>query len=125
MREIKFKAYDIVKRKMYTDLQGFKCTNDNPYAIFLYLSDGTSELTVFDHIKLMQYIGLRDKNSQRIYEGDIMYVAGIGNMIVVFRNGSFALDNKTTILYFHEDMEKDIENVVGNIYENPELLKKV
>ena len=79
-----------------------------------------------------QYTGLKDKNGKEIYEGDIVsfnlksdsegqpYIIGYieyqttfsGYRIMSFE-GSFALDYNI----------KDIE-VIGNIYDNPELLKK-
>lgn len=119
MREIKFRAWDEGDSRMITNFDESEIKNGVLLAT-QYDYNGDSR----NNIILMQYTGLKDKNGKEIYEGDIMYVAGTGNMVVIFRNGSFVLDNKLYCFYFHEDMESDIENVIGNIYENPELLKE-
>jgi len=83
---------------------------------------------------LGQYTGLKDKNGRKIYEGDIIrQLVGekqktIGNIIW---NGwqyviTQVVSGKETTNYFgynSEDVEPDKLEVVGNIYENPELIK--
>lgn len=83
---------------------------------------------------LMQYTGLKDKNSKEIYEGDIISVKSRwGDFIgeVHFRQGSFyhtcieIFDGKKAShrpsKFVSSAVEYDCE-VIGNIYENPELL---
>lgn len=84
----------------------------------------------FDEVELMQSTGLFDKNGKEIYEDDIVritltdgfrYVVGEDGA-VKYKLGAFYILNgldEYLISDFHID---DIE-VVGNIYENPELLK--
>lgn len=76
---------------------------------------------------LMQYTGLKDKNGKEIYEGDIveseknmMFNQGKQTDQVRFEDGAFKvatvnLSTITTSFY---------PEVIGNIYENPELLER-
>lgn len=90
--------------------------------------NGSSIWRFFDEIELMQYTGLKDKNGKEIYEGDILRVYddffrdGLDDMygVVKFDNGRFYLNTfkpyyNETWIYFE---------VVGNIYENKDLLEE-
>jgi len=77
-----------------------------------------------DQVILLQFTGLKDKNGKEIYEGDLIgdkdcYVE------VIFKDGSFCNkgDFKPIIEWIWARKRKGIETeVIGNIYENPELL---
>jgi uncharacterized phage protein (TIGR01671 family) len=75
--------------------------------------DDTCEFT------LMQYTGLKDKNGVEIYEGDVVKQYADGRLRAV----------KRTTVYWNEDLAafnvtaKTQLEVIGNIYENAELLK--
>jgi uncharacterized phage protein (TIGR01671 family) len=85
--------------------------------------------------RIMQYVGLKDKNGKEIYEGDIFIPFNSDSIIntVEFKNGAFGYLCKDTayefFISFNQNEHFDIENncskqieVIGNIYENPELL---
>jgi uncharacterized phage protein (TIGR01671 family) len=71
-------------------------------------------------IDLMQYTGLKDKNGKEIYEGDIMK----SKWIVVWRYESacFVVENKSLgFKDMYVPLTASHNEVIGNIYENPEL----
>ena len=68
--------------------------------------------TDFRVLQLMQFAGLLDKNGKEIYEGDVIYIAGYGDYEVQF----------PFIELYSAQMENDIGEIKGNIYENPELI---
>ena len=121
-REIKFRAWN--KKEEYMeivdDLQMF--SND--------LSIGIPSKDYFlrkDDVELMQYTGLHDKNGKEIYEGDIVKVT-YKNETEIFE---VRYDEENTCFrMYYEDLkfldfaieEVDLYEVIGNIYDNPELL---
>lgn len=87
--------------------------------------------TVNDRLILMQYTGLKDRQGVEIYEGDIVkrYEA-IGQ--VMFTTGGFDVDGLSANtpgfgFFAHPNFpeclwDSDCLEVIGNIYENPDLL---
>ena len=78
-------------------------------------------------VKLMQSTGLFDKNDKEIFEGDIVkmskdvYSEPIYYEVVRHCGGAYRLESKQhgcELWLRHTDCE-----VVGNVYENPELLE--
>ena len=76
--------------------------------------------------ELMQYTGLKDKNGVEIYEGDIIYCEECD------RNSEIKWDTVSAMFSFHRpnihdryDVSTNTMEIIGNIYENPELLKEV
>jgi len=75
----------------------------------------------------MQYTGIKDKNGREIYEGDIF--DSHFKWIVEFNNGMFGCQTNagfSTLNYLlaNRAKAKTESYVIGNIYENPELIKK-
>lgn len=117
MREIKFRAWDNVDKKMVV----VNCLNWR-YPSGLEVNNTNVSLPNY----LMQYIGLKDKNGKEIYEGDIikckdrcgeysgeLYNEVVDDMCDWLCNYGYASQE----LLSYDEIE-----VIGNIYENPELL---
>lgn len=115
MREIKFRAWDIVWGKMRYN----KDLWDIPYnEIFIHTPDQRA-------LNLMQYIGIKDEDAKDIYEGDILDYGMYGKFKVVFNKASFKVQKlgfSDGYLYLLESCFLDEIEVIGNIYENPELI---
>lgn len=83
-------------------------------------------------IPVMQYTGLKDKNGKEIYEGDIFCVAGNkeyqvryctgGESNFEWYGGCFILWGNDELFFPFDDFAIKNGIVIGNIYENPELL---
>ena len=124
MREIKFRAWDNVQEVMLS-VENIDFRND----LITFNEDDNSLTDTFEMITLMQYTGMKDKNGKEIYEGDI-----VGSLHmraeVIFEDGSFRfkwLDKITKrVRKYNEPMFKNtniVIEVMGNIYENKELLE--
>lgn len=72
---------------------------------------------------VQQYIGCKDVNGKEIYEGDILETDEAGWIAaVVFGNGMFMCEDRTG--GFSSYVNWGACKVIGNVYENPELLDK-
>ncbi len=70
-----------------------------------------------------QYTGETDKNGKKIFEGDIVRVNDKFIDTVVFGTGCFCMDKQIMMYEFTYQYFDGIE-VIGNIHDNPELLKE-
>lgn len=105
----------------------------NGTVIEIYYNGFAEDYSVrnLDNIELLQYTGLKDKNGKEIYEGDIVLIrieetSILHKTVVKFKHGAFIADiiGKNDYIYlFHFGFNKDDFEVLGNIYENSELLE--
>ncbi len=101
-------------RKIMETFNGFPC------AIGDIL---TNEIKAEPYI-VMQCTGLKDKNGKLIYERDIVEMNNYILQIVYNKDyACFCVENKNIIGYFRELRQIDAFEVIGNIYENKELLE--
>lgn len=124
MREIKFRAWH-KEKKIMGEVLGIDILHKE---IFFSNEDvNCYEHTDFKDIELIQYTGLKDMREKEIYEGDIVKLRanhGIGVIKYSDEWGAFVVEyikpRPLAVLgmnYYKEDIE-----VIGNIYENSELL---
>ena len=134
MREIKFRGY------CKDELIGSQWVT-NGYGVFnidyvngkrdTFLITPYGDYYIYEE-SVGQYTGLKDINNIEICEGDIVsfyndeeYKLNPTTALVVYEVGAFMLEHKKLGKEYLGEI--DIENmcvkVIGNIYENPELLK--
>lgn len=132
-REIKFRAWHSNKGSMimpneasgfcgsyYLSLDGSVVTDGNSGSLRNpepYFHKGVN------YVVLMQYTGLKDKNGKEIYEGDVI-MRDNNYYLIEFIQGRFKAvynggEDKSIIL---GNLMWDEAEVIGNIYENSELL---
>jgi len=142
MREIKFRAWHKESQKMLPEygvlakIEWGENYVPNKIGVYEYRQineqgDGDWDGFELDDFELMQYTGLKDKNGKEIYENDIVHIieyleGEVWNSenhfgIIVFNNGKFDFTNA----YNHQSLQKTTVEIVGNIFENPELIKEI
>ncbi|MCU5181557.1 YopX family protein [Bacillus toyonensis] len=128
MREIKFRAWSKAAN-MFLDITGFETEKGRVYGLF---HDGDYIGYDKEDIHLMQYTGLKDKNGKEIYEGDIVsrHDGGIHFQEEALAEHVVKWGNFGWIPFeIGEGYQKCVYGeiyefiVIGNIYENSELLK--
>ena len=123
MREIKFRAWMHWENQMI-----FSAISPE---MFIFASNGLNLKTVSDQlyyprVSFMQATGLKDKNGKEIYEGDILTRSrmifsvhfGTSAFGVSLHSGGKSFASNWDLVGGREEGE-----IIGNIHENPELLR--
>ena len=128
MREIKFVVWDKKNKRMWSEvtdiywrdrkiasIRGLTHYNDaDNQPIGLHEDYGDIEETLI----LLQYIGHKDKNEKEIYEGHIIRINDEPDY------NCSVVEDITNIQHIKGFIEKNRSvEIIGNIYENPELLE--
>jgi len=131
MREIKYRAWDKKAREMYqVNELGVGSASYEQYAVNVYQQPETGFSKFYPGVVLvMQYTGYKDRNETEIYEGDILK----------YENPKYPNHKPYVIKWSDDDCGFECVNsenfmlpsvwgemeIIGNIYDNPELLKGV
>jgi uncharacterized phage protein (TIGR01671 family) len=136
MREIKFRAYHKKNHKIYRVVRLSLGAYDDSKLMTVRVTDDMFIGFAFEcylyEVELMQYTGLKDKDGVEIYEGDIVrvnydssehyFISKAAEIAWSADDASFIVkDNYNINTRFTFMVARDSE-VIGNIYENPELL---
>jgi len=109
-REIKFRVFDNISKEMYRWSQIASISLVDFY---------------YEHYHLMQYTNLKDRGAIEIYDGDVVEYLGFAElekMLVYWRNGAWHFKRFESGNIDWEKVDTTEIRVIGNIYENPELL---
>jgi uncharacterized phage protein (TIGR01671 family) len=118
MREIKFRAWVDSANRMFGP---FTLKDFSDGRIYVDFPEGRGYIFI-DESELLGYTGLKDKNGKDIYEGDIINVylgSCYHNYEVRWVGHGFGIEWPDGTVYWPHEGYREI---VGNIYENPELL---
>lgn len=128
----KFRAWDKTREEL-GEVERIRFDDEGNVSTVLVIGKSFGANIYIDKIELMQSTGLFDKNNKEIFEGDILGIEtdeGILN-VNIFWDDKHALfmfeseihDEKELLAELVEDNTYPFE-IIGNIYENPELLEE-
>ena len=130
MKDLKFRAWDKKKNDWFDDDDGELYIELNGKINFGWNGEVMDDYT--NRIILMQYTGLKDKNGVEIYEGDFLMAGDAYLGVIKYDSTRAQFIGKNIGETFQEDEYDTLytkngrfnsAKVIGNIYENPELLE--
>lgn len=124
----KFRAWDKARNEMNYKVMVGNCDTDdeNWTCPIIWIEEKKDWLHFDDYDSIMQSTGLKDKNGKEIFEGDILGTKdGLLNGVIEYRSD---LGMWTNSLIRYNNFERlcnvaTSREIIGNIYENPELLE--
>jgi uncharacterized phage protein (TIGR01671 family) len=134
MREIKFRLFWYKKIYQINTIQWYSTGKVN--RVTAIYEDGETTKWLYPNNKnivLLQYTGLKDKNGKEIYEGDILnslyrsdgckgiYEVQWSDIRASFFAKRHGEHQQMLVSIFPSDLQRC--EIIGNIYENPDLLK--
>lgn len=119
-REIKFRVWDIENKEML-NVQELDFEPTFYGGRIAIRPDQYNDYFDTEDMILMQYTGLHDKNEKEIYEGDIVKYENMTGKIMFF-NGSFIMSNFEETEEWELGVINEELEIMGNIYDNPELI---
>jgi uncharacterized phage protein (TIGR01671 family) len=138
MREIKFRAWDKTGRRF---LNGFylnvgRCVDKTEIGVWNH-EESEIIFAEYPQLELSEYTGLKDKNSKEIYEGDVIKYTKNKHLVypnfvaeVIWYKYSWGVKIQNSLNVYdpfciHDEIETDFIpyiEIIGNKWENPELL---
>lgn len=124
MRQIKFRAW------VYGEMRSWEAISERDSGLEFVLKGGDEKVTIVP----MQFTGLLDKNGREIYEGDIVKwrrhpnKERVSEVVWDEARGRLAFKDQDELerqrdFWTYSSLDCNTKEVIGNIYENPELLK--
>jgi hypothetical protein len=119
MKEIKFRVWDIEYKRF---VNGFYIEENGDIRNFCYSDIGEPHTLQNHRLQIIFFTGMKDKNEIDIYEGDILrFEIGNHNSWNTFQNE--VVEWRGLTLHPFELKHRASVEVIGNIYENLELIK--
>ena len=124
----KFRAWDKARNEMNYKVMVGNCDTDdeNWTCPIIWIEEIQDWLHFDDYECIMQSTGLRDKNGQEIFEGDIVrFFDSLYTVFYDIEEGSYRLkphDDRWVIDYMSNFSSDESFEIAGNIYENKEQL---